>query len=171
VAEAVRPDWEARRSFYRGELAIRSLQAMRSTSRLVLEGEGGRFAAVLTFFATAEDAQLADERLVALRIDLEPALASFGEFRVLGDFGGVVLGAIRVDAPVVGAPALVGFGRREPPPPVPGQQTLFLSRLRGSEGTEAFVHVASSPPRDVWPDAAFLGRAHVAHVDRGEAMP
>ncbi len=95
----------------------------------------------------------------------------FGEFEPLVDVRGAVLGAIRVDAPFAGAPALVGFGRRDPPPPVPGQQTLFLARLRADDGIEALVHVASTWPRDAWPAAEFLGRGVVVHVDRGNAMP
>ncbi len=102
---------------------------------------------------------------------MDAALASFGEFEPLLNARGSVLGAIRVDAPIAGARALVGFGRRDPPPPVPGQQTLFLARLRADDGVEALVHVASAPPRDAWPGAEFFGRGVVVHVDRGDAMP
>lgn len=144
---------------------------MRATSRLVLEGDGLAFGAVLTFFADSEDLRLEEERLAPLESELDPATHSFGEFRRLADLRGSVLGAIRVDAPIRGSPALLGFGRVDPPPPVPGQQTLFLARLRADDGIESLVHVASAPPRDVWPGAAFLGRAVVSHVDRGDAMP
>ena len=144
---------------------------MRASSRLVLEGERREFGAVLTFFANADDAGRAEERVAQLHSELEPAMRGFGEFRRRYDLRGTVLGAIRVDAPVQGAPALLAVGRVDPPPPVPGQQTLFLTRLRADDGTEALVHVASAPPRDVWPQAEFLGRAVVVHVDRGDAMP
>ena len=168
LAEAVRPDFAARRAFYASDLASRGLETTRATSRLVLEGE--RFGAVLTFFASEDDALRAEERLGDLRAELERAI-KFGEFRQRFDLRGVVLGAIRVGAAEVGAPALVGVGRVDPPPPVPGQQTLFLTRLRASDGTEALVHVGSAPPRDRWPDAEFLERAIVVHVDHADAMP
>jgi hypothetical protein len=166
----VRPDWDARRAFYASEFALRSLEAMRATSRLVFEGDGLGFGAVLTFFATEADAMLADERAGALHQTPE-APRTFGEFRRLVDLRGVVLGAIRVNAPAVGMPALIGAGSADPPPPVPGQLTAFLARLRAADGTEAFVHVASASPRDHWPTATFLGRGLVVHVDRGDAMP
>ena len=168
LAEAIRPDFAARRAFYASDLARRSLEAMRASSRLVLEGE--RFGAVLTFFATEDDVRLAQERVADLHAELAGAM-DFGDFRRRFDLSGVVLGAIRVNEPEVGAPALIGVGRIDPPPPVPGQQTLFLARLRASDGTEALVHVASAPPRDRWPDAEFLAPATVIHVDHGEAMP
>jgi len=171
VAEAVRPDWEARRAFYSGDLARRSLEAMRGTSRLVIEGDGLAFGAVLTFFEGERDATLAEERLSPLHAELEPTMRSFGEFRRVVDLTGTVLGAIRVNAPAFGMPALVGAGLSDPPPPIPGQQTAFLTRLRASDRTEAFVHVATAPPRDTWPGATFLGRGVVVHVDRGDAMP
>ena len=95
----------------------------------------------------------------------------YGEFRRVVDLTGTVLGAIRVNAPAFGMPALVGAGLSDPPPPIPGQQTAFLTRLRASDRTEAFVHVATAPPRDTWPGATFLGRGVVVHVDRGDAMP
>ncbi len=171
MALPVRPDWSARTAFYASDLARRSLDVMRATSRLVLEGDAREFGAVLTFFATEDDLRRADERLAALHEELDAAMGAFGEFAGRFDLRGVVLGAIRVDMPVPGAPALVGVGRVDPPPPVPGQQTLFLTRLRADDGTEALVHVAHAPPRDLWPAAEFLGRATVAHVDRGDAMP
>lgn len=133
--------------------------------------EGGRFAAVLTFFPSVEDALAYEERAAPLRAEVDPAMAAFGEFRPLHDVRGVVLGAIRVGEPVAGAPALVGVGRAEPPPPVPGQQTLFLARLRGSDGMEALVHVGSASPRDRWSGAEFFAHGVVVHVDRGDAMP
>ena len=167
----MRPDWDARRAFYRGDLARRAFVEMRATSRLVIEGEALSFGAVLTFFESESEAAAAQERLAALHADLAPAMRSFGEFRRVVDAVGVVLGAIRVNAPAVGMDALVGTGPHDPPPPVPGQQTAFLARLRAADATEAFVHVASAPPRDAWPAAAFIGRGTVVHVDRGDAMP
>lgn len=168
LADAIAPDFAARRAFYASDLARRGLEAMRASSRLVLEGE--RFGAVVTFFASEEDVRLAEERAGDLHAELGRAM-DFGEFRRRFDLSGVVLGAIRVNEPVVGAPALVGVGRVDPPPPVPGQQTLFLARLRASDGTEVLVHVATAPPRDSWPDAEFLERATVVHVDHADAMP
>jgi hypothetical protein len=137
----------------------------------VLEGQDHDFGAVLSFFTSAEDARDADERVAPLHAELEPAMRSFGEFRRRFDLRGAVLGAIRVDVPTAGAPALLGVGRADPPPPVPGQQTLFLARLRADDGTEALVHVASALPRDAWPNADFFARAVVVHVDHGDAMP
>lgn len=170
MAEAVRPDFAARRAFYASDLARRALEAMRATSRLVIEGEGERFGAVLTFFASEDDARLAEERLAPLHAELGPA-SDWGEFRRVADVHGVVLGSIRIDVVRAGAPALVGIGTREVPPPVPGQQTLFLARLRARDGREVIVHVGASAPLDVWPMAEFLGRGIVVHVDRANAMP
>ena len=167
----MRPDWVARRAFYASELGRRSLDVMQATSRLVIEGDGLRFGAVLSFFPGESDASLAEERLAPMHAELESATRSFGDFRRVVDVRGVVLGAIRVNAPVVGMPALIGVGAVDPPPPVPGQPTAFLARLRGADGTEAFVHVASAAPRDLWPAATFWGRGVVAHVDHGDAMP
>jgi hypothetical protein len=144
---------------------------MRATSRLVVEGERLSFGAVLTFFATEDDAAQAEARLAPLHEEVEPAMRSFGEFRRLVEARGLVLGAIRVDAPAEGMPVLIAAGPSDPPPPVPGQQTAFLARLRSADGAEAFVHVATVPPRDSWPAATFLGRGLVTHVDRGDAMP
>ncbi len=166
AAPAGAVDFAARRAFYASDLARRSLEAMRATSRLAFEADG--FGAVLTFFETEEDARLDDERQQDLH---EAHAADLGEFRRRFDLRGVVLGAIRVNAVEAGAPALIGVGRADPPPPVPGQSTIFLARLRAGDGYEALVHVASAPPRDAWPDAEFLGRAVVIHVDRGDAMP
>jgi hypothetical protein len=148
-----------------------SFEAMRATSRLVIEGERSTFGAVLTFFATEADANAAEERLAPVHERVPPELRSFGEFRRVLDVTGTVVGAIRVDRATPGKPVLLAAGDAEPPSPVPGQQTLFLARLRASDGTEAFVHVATAPPRDEWPSATFLGRGLVVHVDRGDAMP
>lgn len=167
----MRPDFAARRAFYASDLGGRALEVARASSRLVVEGERGSFGAVLTFFASRDDLLGAEERLLPLGSELAAAQSSFGEFRVVCDIRGPVLGAIRVGGAAVGAPALVGVGRVDPPPPVPGQQTLFLARLRGEDGTEAFIHVGQAPPRDAWPSAEFLGRGVVVHVDRGDEMP
>jgi hypothetical protein len=144
---------------------------MRATSRLVLEGERLAFGAVLTFFESEADARAADARVAPLHPQVPESMRSFGEFRRVVEITGVVLGAIRVNAPTAGMPALLAAGRDDPPPPVPGQQTSFLARLRASDGDEAFVHVATAPPRDEWPAARFFGRGVVVHVDRGDAMP
>jgi hypothetical protein len=63
----VRPDWDARRAFYRGDLARRAFAEMRATSRLVIEGEALSFGAVLTFFESESEAAAAEERLAAMR--------------------------------------------------------------------------------------------------------
>jgi hypothetical protein len=171
IATPVRPDWDARRAFYGGDLARRSLEAMRATSRLVVEGDVRAFGAVLTFFASEDDAALAEERVAPFHAELDPAMRTFGEFRRVADVRGTVLGAIRVNAPRESMRVLVAVGASDPPPPVPGQDTVFLARLRGADGSEALVHVASDDPRDAWPSASFIGRGVVVHVDRGDAMP
>ena len=137
----------------------------------MIEGEALAFGAVITFFETEADAARAEERLAPLHAEIEPAVRSFGDFRRVVDKTGLVLGAIRVNAPEVGMPVLVGAGPTDPPPPIPGQQTAFLARLRAADGSEAFVHVAAAAPRDTWPAATFFGRGIVSHVDRGDAMP
>jgi hypothetical protein len=171
VAEAVRPDFAARRAFYGSDLARRADELAGVTSRLVLEGENGAFAAVASFFASPDDAVSAEERLAPMRDELDAAQSAFGAFRPVADLRGVVLGAIRVNAAAPNAHAIVGIGRGHPPPPIPGQPTLFLSVLRATDGTLAFIHVATSAPPDTWPSAEFLGRGVVVHVDRGDAMP
>lgn len=163
VAEAVRPDFAARRAFYAGPLGAAQLEALGASSRLVLES--ARFAAVLTFFERA----VPDEPVVPAEV--RAAMAAFGEFRPRFDLRGKIVGAIRVDRARPGQEALLGIGRRDPPPPVPGQSTVFLARLRADDGTEGLVHVATASPRDTWPGAEFLERLIVAHVDRGDAMP
>ena len=169
VAEAVRPDFAARRAFYASPLAGRALTESRATSRLVLES--ARFGAVLTFFASRDDAGLAEQRLEPLQAELGPAQSSFGEFTRRYDLIGAVVGSIRVTSPAAGAPALVALGRGDPAPAVPGQSTLFVARLRSDDGWEGLVHVASARPPDQWEDAEFFERFVVAHVDRGDAMP
>jgi hypothetical protein len=171
IAQAISADFVARRHFYASELARRADDVTRLSSRLVLEGDRGAFGAVVSFYPGPEDALAAEERLAPLREEVESAQAGFGEFRPLHDLRGVVLGAIRVNEAAVGAHAIVGVGHGHPPPPVPGQPTLFLSVLRANDGTLAFIHVATSPPPDTWPDAEFLGRGMVVHVDHGDAMP
>ncbi len=171
AAPAGAVDFAARRSFYASALAARQLEAIGASSRLVLEGEAERFGAVLTFFPSPEDAAVFEERLTPLRSEIDAAMRSFGQFTRISDVRGSVLGAIRVGEAVGGAPALLALGRRDPIPPVPGQQTLFLARLRADDGVEVIVHVASAPPPGAWPEAEFFGRAVVVHVDRGDAMP
>ena len=144
---------------------------MRATSRLVIEGDDLSFGGVLTFFEGAADAARAEERSAVVGAELEAALRSFGEFRAVADVTGVVLGAIRVDAATPGLRVLIGVGRADPPAAVPGQQSVFVARLRGTDGTEVLIHVAGDTPRDVWPNADFLGLGVVTHVDRGHAMP
>lgn len=163
VAEAVRPDFAARRAFYAGPLGRRQLAALGATSRLVFENE--RLGAVLTFFRGA----VPDESVVPAEI--RAATASFGEFRPRVDLRGTVLGAIRVDRARPGLETLLAVGRLDPPPPIPGQSTVFLARLRSDDGIEALVHVATASPRDLWPAADFLEHLVVVHVDHGDAMP
>jgi hypothetical protein len=140
-------------------------------SRLVLEGERAEFAAVLAFYETPEDVRAAEERLAPLRAEVDRAMATFGEFQPLHEVRGTVLGAIRVDRAEVGAPTVLGVGRQDSPPPVPGQQTQFIAVMRGEDGVVAFVHVAHIWPRDRWPEGIFFRRGFVVHVDGADVMP